>query len=43
MFYKNKWGDAARVVADGAVAAIKEAGWRQEKQDDLSDTEPDCE
>ncbi|KAI0330272.1 hypothetical protein GY45DRAFT_1370848 [Cubamyces sp. BRFM 1775] len=43
VFYKNKWGDAAREVADGAVAAIKEAGWKQEKQDDLSDTEPDCE
>ena len=36
VFYKNKHGDAQRVLAEGAVAEIKNAGWSQEKQDQLA-------
>ncbi|CDO70622.1 hypothetical protein BN946_scf184748.g20 [Trametes cinnabarina] len=39
VFYKNKYGIAARELAGDAVAAIKQGGWDQEKQDDLSETE----
>ncbi|KAL7284144.1 hypothetical protein ACG7TL_001425 [Trametes sanguinea] len=38
VFYKNKYGLSARELASDAVTAIKEAGWAQEKQDDLSDS-----
>ncbi|KAI0360610.1 hypothetical protein OH77DRAFT_702383 [Trametes cingulata] len=39
VFYKNKYGIAVRDVAEGTVAAIKEVGWAQEKQDELSESE----
>ncbi|KAI0674370.1 fatty acid desaturase-domain-containing protein [Trametes maxima] len=41
VFYKNQYGIAVREVADSAVVAIKEAGWNQARQDELSDSEPE--
>ncbi|KAI0777743.1 fatty acid desaturase-domain-containing protein [Trametes elegans] len=40
VFYKNRHGDAVRVVAEGEVDAIAAAGWAQEKQDELSHPQP---
>ena len=38
VFYKNKYGMASRELASDTVNAIKEAGWDQKKQDDLSES-----
>lgn len=35
IFYKNKKGEAARVVREDAVKEIKEAGWNPVEQDRL--------
>lgn len=43
MFYKNKYGITVREVAQSEVFAIKEAGWVQEEQDDLPESDADSE
>lgn len=35
MFYKNAQGETARMVAENAFKAEKEAGWKPEIQDSL--------
>lgn len=35
VFYKNKYGEAAREVAQGAAQTLKHAGWSAEAQDQL--------
>ncbi|GBE87653.1 Delta(12) fatty acid desaturase [Sparassis crispa] len=39
VFYKNRHGQAAREVAEGAVQEIKESGWNPDDQDRMKDEE----